>query len=199
VLLDHYDNCASGGTMDTMKVLGAILDSGIEDVAAFAIHDPAAVKTLIAAGVGTRVTLKLGGKLDMPAINRKGEPREVTGTVKLISNGQFRNRGKAWHGMLMDMGPAVVFDTGKVEIVVITKHLEPFDLGCFTSLGIDPTAKKYLMLKSRIHYRAGFKAIAKQIIECAGVGVCTSDYSMLDFKHVRRPIYPLDNVNDPYS
>jgi microcystin degradation protein MlrC len=101
--------------------------------------------------------------------------------------------------MLMDMGPAVVFDTGKVEIVVITKHLEPFDLGCFTSLGIDPTAKKYLMLKSRIHYRAGFKAIAKQIIECAGVGVCTSDYSMLDFKHVRRPIYPLDNVNDPYS
>ena len=197
VLLDHYDNCASGGTMDTMKVLGAILDSGLEDVAAFAIHDPAAVKTLIAAGVGARVTISLGGKLDMPSIKRKGEPREVTGTVKLISNGQFRNRGKAWHGMLMDMGTAVVLDTGKVEIVVISKHLEPFDLGCFTSLGIDPTAKKYLMLKSRVHYRAGFKAIAKQIIECAGVGVCTSDYSMLDFKHVRRPIYPLDNLNDP--
>jgi microcystin degradation protein MlrC len=197
VLLDHYDNCASGGTMDTMKVLGAILDSDLDDVAAFAIHDPAAVKTLIAAGVGATVTIKLGGKLDMPSINRKGEPREVTGMVKLISNGQFRNRGKAWHGMLMDMGPAVVLDTGKVEIVVITKHLEPFDLGCFTSLGIDPMAKKYLMLKSRIHYRAGFKAIAKQIIECAGVGVCTSDYSTLNFKHVRRPIYPLDNVNDP--
>ncbi len=41
VLLDHSDNCASGGTMDTMTVLGAILDAGLEDVAAFAIFDPA--------------------------------------------------------------------------------------------------------------------------------------------------------------
>ena len=57
--------------------------------------------------------------------------------------------------------------------------------------------KRYLLLKSRIHYRAGFKPIAKEIIECAGVGVCTSDYDMLDFKNVRRPIYPLDNINDP--
>jgi microcystin degradation protein MlrC len=53
------------------------------------------------------------------------------------------------------------------------------------------------MLKSRIHYRAGFKRIARQVIECAGVGVCTSDYDMLDFKNVRRPIFPLDLVNDP--
>ena len=52
VLLDHSDNCASGGTMDTMTVLGAILDAGLEDVAAFAIFDPQAVQQMIAAGVG---------------------------------------------------------------------------------------------------------------------------------------------------
>jgi len=197
VLLDHYDNAASGGTMDTMTVLGAILDAGLENVAAFAIHDPAAVKQMIAAGVGAQVTLRLGGKLDMPSIGRKGEPREVTGTVKLISDGKYRNRGPASRGVMMDMGPTVVLDTGKVEIVVITRHQEPNDLGCFLSVGIDPLEKKYLMLKSRVHYRAGFKPIAKQIIECAGVGVCTSDYDMLKFKKVRRPIYPLDNLNDP--
>jgi microcystin degradation protein MlrC len=197
VLLDHYDNAASGGTMDTMTVLGAILDAGLDNVAAFAIHDPDAVQRMIAVGVGAQVTLKLGGKLDMPSIGRKGEPREVTGTVKLISNGQYRNRGPASRGVLMDMGPTVVLDTGKVEIVVITRHQEPNDLGCFLSVGIDPLEKKFLMLKSRIHYRAGFKPIAKQVIECAGVGVCTSDYDMLKFKKVRRPIYPLDNLNDP--
>ena len=137
------------------------------------------------------------GKIDMPSIGRMGEPRTVSGTVKLISNGQYRNKGPATPGVLMDMGPTVVLDTGKAEIVVISRHREPNDLACFTSLGIDPLAKKFLMLKSRVHYRAGFRAIAKQVIECAGVGVCTSDYSMLDFKHVRRPIYPLDNLNDP--
>jgi microcystin degradation protein MlrC len=197
VLLDHYDNAASGGTMDTTAVLKGILDAGLEDVAVFAIHDPAAVKRMIAAGVGATVTLSLGGKLDMPAIGRKGQPIEVAGRVKLISDGRFRNLGPASKGVLMDMGPTVVLDTGKAEIVVITRHQEPNDLACFLSLGIDPVRKKYLMLKSRIHYRAGFKPIAKAIIECAGVGVCTSDYDMLDFKQVRRPIYPLDKINEP--
>ena len=64
-------------------------------------------------------------------------------------------------------------------------------------LGIDPEEKTFLMLKSRIHYRAGFGRLAKQVIECAGSGVCGSDYSKLNFKNVRRPIYPLDNLNDP--
>lgn len=51
------------------------------------------------------------------------------------------------------------------------------------------------MLKSRVHWRAGFKPIAKAVIECAGVGVCTSDYNQLTFRNVRRPIYPLDLLN----
>jgi len=51
------------------------------------------------------------------------------------------------------------------------------------------------MLKSRIHYRATFLEIAKSIVECAGVGVCTSDYDQLEFKKVRRPIFPLDALD----
>ena len=49
------------------------------------------------------------------------------------------------------------------------------------------------MLKSRIHYRVGLRDLAKEIVECAGCGVCTSDYSELTFAKVRRPIYPLDD------
>jgi microcystin degradation protein MlrC len=155
VLLDHYDNAASGGTMDTMTVLGAILEAGIENVAAFAVHDPEAVRRMIAAGIGAQVTLPLGGKLDMPAIGLKGEPLTVTGRVKLISEGRYRNRGPMATGVLVDMGPTVVLDTGRVEIVVISRHVEPNDVNCFLSLGIDPLAKRYLMLKSRVHWRAG--------------------------------------------
>ncbi len=192
VLLDHYDNAASGGTMDTMAVLAGILASGLEDVAAFAVFDPQAVADMQKAGLGARVTLKLGGRLDMPSLGLKGVPLEVTGTVKNLSNGQFRNRGPMSKGVLMDMGPTAVLDTGKVEIVVISRQQEPNDLECFASQGIDPTKKRYLMLKSRVHWRAGFGDLAQSIVECAGVGVCTSDYSALDFKRVRRPIYPLD-------
>ncbi|MCA8929453.1 MAG: M81 family metallopeptidase, partial [Alphaproteobacteria bacterium] len=194
VLLDHYDNAASGGTMDTMTVLGAILDAGLENVAAYAICDPRAVAEMIAAGVGNEVTVSLGGKMSMPSLGLQGQPREVTGRVKLIHDGRYRNQGPASTGVLFDQGPTVVLDTGKVEIVVISRQNEPNDEQAFRALGIDPTRKRFLMLKSRVHFRAGFEAMAKDVIECAGTGVCTSDYGQLTFKNVRRPIYPLDEM-----
>jgi microcystin degradation protein MlrC len=195
VLLDHYDNCASGGTMDTTLVLKAILDAGLDNVAAFAIYDPEAVRQAIAAGVGASVTLSVGGKIAMPQIAQPSPPLTLTGTVKTISNGRFRNKGPMGRGVLTDMGPSVVIDTGKVEIALISRHVEPSDLNCLLSLGIDPMQKRYVMLKSRIHWRAGLGKVAKEVVECAGVGVCTSDYSQLTFKNVRRPIYPLDLPN----
>ena len=130
VLLDHYDNCASGGTMDTTAVLAEILRQGLEDVAAFAIYDPAGG----AAGDRRRhrrqVTLSIGGKIEMPAIPGESPPLTVTGTVKTISNGRYRNRGPMGRGVQMDMGPAVVLDTGTAEIVLISRHVEPSDLNC---------------------------------------------------------------------
>jgi microcystin degradation protein MlrC len=195
VLLDHYDNCASGGTMDTTVVLAEILRQGLENVAAFAIYDPEAVQQAIAAGIGARVTLSIGGKIAMPAIPAESPPLSVTGTVKTISAGRYKNRGPMARGVLMDMGPTVVLDTGVAEIVLISRHVEPSDLNCLLALGIDPMQKRYVMLKSRIHWRAGLGKLAKAVVECAGVGVCTSDYGQLDFKKVRRPIYPLDLPN----
>ena len=196
MLLDHYDNCASGGTMDTTVVLAEVLRQGLSDVAVFAIYDPAAVQQAIEAGIGNTVTLSIGGKMAMPAIKRPSPPLTVTGRVRTITDGTFRNRGPMGAGVLHSMGPSVVLDTGKVEIALISEHVEPYDLNCFLSLGIDPTQKRYIMLKSRIHWRAGFGEIARGIVECAGVGVCTSDYNELSFENVRRPIYPLDLSNE---
>ena len=192
VLLDHSDNCASGGTMDTMTVLGAILDAGLQGVVAFAIHDPAAVQQMAQAGVGARITLALGGKLDMPSIGLTGSPRTVTGRIKLLCDGLYRNQGPMSKGELNDMGPTAVLDTGAVQIVVISNHVEPNDLAAFTTVGINPALQRFVMLKSRIHWRAGLATLAHAVVECAGAGVCTSDYAELNFKHLRRPMYPLD-------
>ena len=98
-------------------------------------------------------------------------------------------------GVETDMGPSVVIDTGALEIALVSRHVEPSDLNCFFTLGIDPMQKRYVMLKSRIHWRAGLGNLAKAVVDCAGLGVCTSDYGQLDFKSVRRPIYPLDLAN----
>jgi len=192
VLLDHYDNCASGGTMDTMTVLSAMLDAGLEEAAAFAICDPQAVAQMREAGTGARVRLALGGKVDMPSLALEGSPREVEGRLTRLVDGLYRNVGPMARGELMDMGPTAVLDTGGIEIVVTSRQIEPYDIAAFRAVGIDPAGKRYLMLKSRVHWRAGLGAIARAVVECAGSGVCTSDYSGLQFRHLRRPVYPLD-------
>jgi microcystin degradation protein MlrC len=194
LLLDHADNVGSGGTEDVMTVIAEVLQQGLEDVAVAAVWDPAAVQELMRAGVGAEVTVNLGGKTDMPSIGRRGESLPVTGRVRTITDGAFVVRGPMYTGVTVQMGPTAVLDTGKVKIVIVSRHHEPWDLGVFTSVGIDPTRMKYLVLKSRIHYRAGFEPIGKHTLTCDGTGVTTSDNALLRFEHVRRPIFPLDSM-----
>lgn len=194
VLLDHCDNSASGGTMDTTLVLAEVLRQGLQNVAFYALHDPQAATMAAQAGVGANVTLTLGGKMAMPSLGVPNPPITVSGKIKTIFDGQYRNHGPMYKGVLNDTGTTVVLDTGNVEIVIISEHQEPFDLSCLHSAGIDPLKKRYVILKSRVHWRAGFGSLATDIIECDGLGVATSDYGKLQFKRVRRPIYPLDAI-----
>jgi microcystin degradation protein MlrC len=128
----------------------------------------------------------------MPALGLKGKPREVSGKVKRLVDGAYRNEGPMARGASGNLGPSAVLDTGRCEIAVISRHTEPYDMGSFRALGIDPAKKRYVMLKSRVHWRAGLGPLAKAVVECAGTGVCTSDYAQLRFERVRRPVYPLD-------
>ncbi|HJN04183.1 MAG TPA: M81 family metallopeptidase [Alphaproteobacteria bacterium] len=196
ILLDHADNCGSGANQDVMTVINEVLRQNLEDVAVATVWDPGAVQAMQRADVGQTLTLPLGGNTDMPAIGRKREPLTVTGKVKVLSDGEWVVRGPMYTGVTVHMGPSAVLDTGNMEIVVVSKHHEPWDLGVFRSLGIEPKHKRYLLLKSRIHYRAGFGDLARHTLTLDGVGVTTSDNSVLDYRNVRRPIYPLDLVNE---
>ncbi len=196
LLIDFADNTSSGGTQDTMRVVQEVMRQGLEDVAVGAIKDPEAVDILVRAGIGATVSLPLGGKVDMPSIGKKGEPLEVTGVVRAITDGQFTVTGPFYNGVRTFMGRTVVLDTGKIQFVITERNVEPWDVGVFTSVGIVPETKRYLLLKSRVAYRAAFQNMAKDIIECCGVGVTTSDMSVFNFERVKRPIYPLDAMND---
>jgi microcystin degradation protein MlrC len=192
LLLDHADNCASGATQDTMYVLREALRMGLTGIAVGPVRDPAAVAELVQAGVGTRVTLKVGGKMDMPAIGRKGEPLELTGVVRAITDGEYTITGPQFQGMRCYMGRTVVLDTGAAELVITEKNQEPWDRGVFTSVGIDPARKRFLLLKSRMYFRPVFLPIAKGHVFCDSVGVGSSDWTQFEYRKLRRPIYPLD-------
>ncbi|MFN0040462.1 MAG: M81 family metallopeptidase [Burkholderiales bacterium] len=192
LLLDHADNCASGATQDTMHVLKEALRQGLTGIAVGPIRDLEAVAKMIAVGVGGRITLPVGGKMDMPAIRRKGEPLELSGTVRAITDGEYTITGPQFTGMRCFMGRTAVLNTGAALVVVSERNQEPWDRGVFESVGIDPARSRYLLLKSRMYYRPVFLPIAKGAVLCDGVGVGTSDWTQFEYKKLRRPIYPLD-------
>lgn len=192
LLIDHADNCASGGTQDVMMVLREAIDRGISSIAVGPIRDPQAVAEMIKAGVGQRITLEIGGKFDMPAIQRKGQPLKLTGIVKAITDGEYVIKGPQLTGVTALMGRSVAFETEHATLIVTERLQEPWDLGVFTSLGVDPLDFKYIMLKSRMYFRPVFVPIAKAVIYCDGDGVTSSNNEKFRFRKVRRPIFPLD-------
>ena len=194
LLLDHGDNCMSGGTCDTLDVLAECLRQGLDQIGVGPICDPQAVAQLIAAGEGGTVTVELGNKLPMPKIGlAERAPLRLTGQVRAISSGEYTISGPIYTGMRCHMGRTVRFDIGAAEIVVTEQTQEPWDLGVFTCVGLDPARKRYLILKSRMYYRPVFAPLATTIIECASAGVASSDFSLFHYAKVRRPIYPFDD------
>jgi len=192
ILVDHGDNCGAGGPTDNMRVLEEVMRQQLDDVVAGPFWDPQSVAQMIDAGTGNRITLQLGGKTDTPALGLKGRPLVVSGRVQRITDGNYQVTGPMFTGMRLSLGRTAVLDTGNIQIVVCERPQEPFDTGVFTHAGIDPARKKYVLIKSRQHFRAGFGPIARHVVLIAGPGVCSSDYSLFPFRHIPRPIYPLD-------
>jgi microcystin degradation protein MlrC len=192
ILLDHADNCGSGATQDVMTAVAAVLKAGLDDVAVATVWDPGAVQAMRAAGEGASVTLPLGGKTDMPSIGLQGRPLTVSGTVERLVDGTFTVEGPMYTGVTVDCGPTALLRVGGVRIIVTSHHHEPWDLGIFRMVGLKPETIRYLMLKSRIHYRAGFGDLGEHTLTLDGEGVTTSDNDLLRYEKIRRPIYPLD-------
>jgi microcystin degradation protein MlrC len=192
LLLDHADNCMSGATQDSMHVLREALRVGLTGIAVGPVRDPEAVARMVQAGIGNRVTLPVGGKVDMPAIGRNGEPMQLTGVVRNITDGEYTITGPQFTGTRCYMGRTAVLDTGTAQVVVTERNQEPWDRGVFESVGIRPEKQRYLLLKSRMYFRPVFLPIAKGSVLCDGVGVASSDWKRFTYRKVRRPMYPLD-------
>ena len=174
-----------------MTVIAEALRQGLDDIAAGPICDPEAVAKMVAAGVGAQVTLPIGGKVKSTAVAIDG-PLTLNGTVRLISDGRFVVRGPVFTGTRVALGRTVVLDTGPLQLIVSEGRTEPLILVQFRFLGIEPTEKRYVIVKSKMQYRPTFGAMAKHVIECNGTGVSSMDLSQFTFKNVRRPVFPLE-------
>jgi microcystin degradation protein MlrC len=195
VIADGTDNPGGGGYNDTTPILQALVDAGIDNVAFGTIYDPGTVRQAIKAGVGAEIEVNLGGHTDVSM----GAPVKAKATVRMLSDGSFKNDGPMNAGVETSMGPTAVLRIGGIDVVTISNRIQTIDLQVFLSQGIDPTAKSVLVVKSVQHFRAAYAPIAREIVLVDSGGICSPDISRLKFTKLRRPIWPFDGINDPYA
>jgi microcystin degradation protein MlrC len=195
VIADGTDNPGGGGYNDTTPVLQALIDAGIGNAAVGTIYDPGTVQQAMKAGVGAEIEVALGGHTDASM----GAPVKARALVRMLSDGVFRNDGPMNAGVESNMGPTAVLGIGGIDVVTISNRIQTIDLQAFLSQGIDPRTKDVLVVKSVQHFRAAYAPIAREIVLVDSGGICSPDISRLKFTRLRRPIWPLDGVNDPYA
>ncbi|WP_227355738.1 M81 family metallopeptidase [Haladaptatus salinisoli] len=187
LLADIADNPGGGSAQDGTVLLKALLNAEVDDVAVATLIDPRVVEAAVQAGVGERVTVELGGHIE-----DNGNPIEVAATVQHISDGTYRNRGPMSTGLEVTFGQTVVLECDGVKIIVGSHRQQPYDPEAFRAHGLKPERANVIVLKSTVHYRAGFEPLVETIREVAAPGLCSPDLSRFEYEHIPRPLYPLD-------
>ena len=195
ILVDSADNIGGGTPGDGTDALRAMLDADVQD-GAVVIADAEAVAICWDADEGATVELDVGGKVD----EWHGAPVAVTGVVERLSDGMFsaelaNNHFASFFGNTIHMGRTAWLragDSGSVNIVLTERKMPPFDLAQLRSVGVIPEQQKMIAVKSAVAYRAAYLPIAAGVIEMDTAGLCSANLDRFPYKHVRRPILPLD-------
>jgi len=186
-LSDSGDNPGAGGTTDVPIVLEKLLARGASNILFAGIWDVSAVEACAAAGVGQEVTLTVGGKLD----TRHGTPLEVTGKVRLLTDGYDYQGAIRRPPMRTQAGPIAVLNTAGVDVILSTHRLSFVDPLQLRSLGLEPLEYRIVVLK-RGYLTAPFQAISERSILALSPGATNCDVTQMEFRRVQRPMYPLD-------
>lgn len=188
VLADVADNTGGGASGDGTEILRALLRHGAQGAVVVTMPDKDAVLEAFRIGVGGEFDYPVGCKFD----DQHGAPVQLKGRVKLLSDGTYVNRGPMSTGLVGRMGRTAVVEASGVEVILNEYRFQPLDPECARSVGIDPAKRKIVVVKSSVHYRAAYESIAAEIIEVDGPGLASPNLARFNFKHIKRPIYPLD-------
>lgn len=196
VLVDIGDNPWTGGPGDSVELVRFLFAERVHGAAVAIVRDQEIVRAAIAAGPGGIITGDLGGKTD----RLHGDPLPIRAYVKLLSDGHYVNDGPMMEGLTVDLGPTALLlceplvgpPAPQVEVLVTTRAETPVDLNVFRCHGMEPTRHRVLGLKGKGHFRAAFEPIARRVVLVEGPGITGADLSRLNFKKIRRPIWPLD-------
>ncbi len=193
VLVDFGDNVGGGSAGDGTIILEEMLRQGATG-GVVCLFAPGAVEECRRAGIGQSLSLTVGGQVD----RRHGEPIEVRGQVRLLHDGTYVEPDVRHGGRRVNhMGPtALVEIAGRNLLVLNSLRHPPFSLGQLTCLRIEPAKQRILVVKAAIAYKAAYAPVAGTIIEVDTPGLTAVNPARFEYRHIRRPMFPLGELGE---
>lgn len=189
VIADPTDNAGGGAPSDNSDIVARLIARGIDNVGVGPVWDPGAVRICIDAGLGTTLPLRFGGKVAATS----GAPIDASVTVIGIRRGAWQLYGDS----RVPSGDSVAIRIGGIDVVLTAERTQAFSPDLFLQVGVNPTQRQAVFLKSVNHFMGGFGAIAAQVLYMNGGGPLQRDYANVPYRHVMRPVWPIDEVVYP--
>ena len=184
LLADTQDNPGAGGSADTIGLLEAMVRLRARRAVLGVLHDPAAAMAAHAAGEGTTLTIGIGAKS-----GAWGErPFEQPWKVERLADGRMTCRGPMMKGWPLAIGPMALLSSGEVKVVVSSRKVQAMDQEPFRHVGIEPRAERLVALKSSVHFRADFEAMAEAVLVVESPGAMVADPAKLPFARLREGV-----------
>jgi microcystin degradation protein MlrC len=188
VIADVSDNPGGGAPGDATFFLRRLLDRGIAGAASGYYWDPMAVRACAEAGIGARLSLRVGGKSGIAS----GDPVDLEVTVRGFADDVTQRFGAA----PVRMGESAWIEASGVHLVLTSLRTQVFHPEGMTKLGLDLSACRLVIVKSTQHFHAGFAPIAKAIFYAAPPGALRCDFANIPYRKLKTPYWP--RVADPF-
>ena len=176
VAADGADNPGGGAPSDSTFILRRVIERATPDVLIAFIYDPEAVRVLADAGVGAELDMRIGGKTG-PA---SGEPVDLRLTVKAV----IPDHAQTGFGLRWPLGDTVwAQGPHGLDLILSSMRSQPFAPASIEQLGVDPAAKRLVVVKSIQHFHAGFAPIARGgVLYISAPGALTPDFVNIPYK-----------------
>jgi len=156
VIVDSADQPGGGGGGDNVEAIHALFAAGIGNAACGPIWDPQAVGFCVDAGIGSAISLRIGGKSGAAA----GQPLDIDGKVIGIVHNAVQRLGEAE----TPMGTVAAVEADGIAILLSEIRDQAYDPDLFLAAGIDPAERAILILKSSEQFRIGFGPIVGEVL-----------------------------------
>jgi microcystin degradation protein MlrC len=188
---DVADNPGGGGRGNTVFLLRAFQEAGVEGALLGVIFDPPLAGEAHRLGVGARFE----ARFNRSEMTNFSEPYVAPATVAALTNGSCMGRRGIYAGMRLELGPCAALQVGGITVVVVSHRVQCADPIFFEMMGLDIGRARSVVVKSRGHFRGGFDEFfgPDQIVEVDLPGLTSPMLNRFEWTRLPRPVIPLDD------